>query len=310
MTQRSWLDDEPRVGDLLRQAVRLFRRGVRRPLALLVGSGLLAVLLAAALVVAQRSYQPRILLRVVEADADPTSMPELKRRLAEYVREGVFTSEPLLELAHRHGLYSKATDPRAVVEAFQRDLDVDVYQNYFVEQRSQGGTPRSARVAVSYRAGDRAKAVAVTRELGALVIARVRATREAQAERAAEHAKGAAATLEQELLERHRAIAELEGRLGEAWDPKAQVELVSLLGSLPALERRVEVAERRAGSTALGAAYEAHGVGLHFDVADDASVLSDRRSSLRFLAAAAAFLVGLPFVVLAAGAGPLFRGAT
>jgi hypothetical protein len=83
-----------------------------------------------------------------------------------------------------------------------------------------------------------------------------------------------------------------------------------LLGSLPALERGVETAERRAGSMALGAAYEAHGVGLRFDVADDASVLSDRRSSLRLVAAAVAFLAGLPFVVLAAGAGPLFRGAT
>jgi hypothetical protein len=311
VTEQSWLDREPSLAELPRQAARLFQRGVRRPLALLVGATLLALLLAGGVLLAQRSYAPRIVLRVVEADADPTSMPELKRRLAEYVRQGIFTADPLLELAHRHGLYQKQQDPRAKVEAFRRDIAVDVYQNYFVEQRVEGASPRTARVAVSYRTGDRMKAVAVTRELGALIMARVQATREEQSARAAENAQGAAAVIEQELVERQRAILELRRRLAVTWDPKDQVELVSLLGSLAPLERGVEKAERRAGSLALGAAYESHGMGLRIDVADDASIpLADQRGALRLVLAGVVFFCGLPFVVLAVGAGPLFRGAT
>jgi hypothetical protein len=311
VTETSWLDREPSLAELPRQAARLFQRGVRRPLALCVGLALLALLLVGGTFFAKRSYAPRIVLRAVEADADPSSMPELKRRLAEYVRQGIFTTDPLLELANRHGLYQKLTDPHARVEAFRRDIAVDVYQNYFVEQRIEGESPRSARVAVSYRAGDRKKAVDVTRELGALIIARVQATREEQSTRAAENAKDAAVSLEQVLVERHRAIAALKHRLEVSWDPEAQVELVSLVGSLPALERGAEKAERRAGALALGAAYEAHGVGLRFDVADDASLpVSDQRLSLQLVMVGVVFLCGLPLVVLAVGAGPLFRGAT
>ena len=311
MIEHRWLASERGFGELPRQALWLFRRGLARPLVLLLGILVLAAGLAGSILLAHRTYEPRVVLRVVEADRDPTSATELKRRLAEYVRDGVFTAEPLLELAHRYGLYPKIRDRRALFEAFRRDIDVDVYQNYFVEQRENGQAPRSARVAISYRAGDRAAAVAVTRDLGALVVARVTAAREEQARRAAAVAQSAAATLEQALTDRYREAAETRARAGAEPDPALQVKLVGLLGSLPGLERQVEGAERRAGMLDLGAAYESHGIGLRFDVADDASApLFDRHSSLRLLGAGVAFLFGVPLVVLAVGAGTRTRGVS
>jgi hypothetical protein len=310
MTSPSWLDDERSFALLPRQAFWLLRRGARRPLAVVLGALASAALVLLALLVERRSYEPRIVLRVTEANADPGSTPELKRRLAEYVREGALTSAPLLELVHRFGLYPKL-DPQAAVQAFRRDIDVDVYQNYFVEPRSEGDTPRSARVAVSYRGKDRETAIAVTSELGAIVVARVRATREEQAARAATAARRNSEQLENSLVERYGDIASARRRLAQTWAPKDQVALVSLTGSLPALEQRVTAAERRAGALALGAAYEAHGVGLTFDVADEPSVpVSDPRLPLHVLAAVAAFLCGLPLVVIGAGAGLFSREAT
>jgi hypothetical protein len=313
VTEASWIRQERPLTDAFWQSLRLARAGLRRPLWVGLGSvGLLAVL-GLSLVLATRSYAPRVVLRVIEADRDPGSMPELKRKLGEYVRDGVFTSEPLLDLIHRYHLYPKAVavSPRRAVEAFRRDIDVEVYQNYFVEQRSENEAPRSARVAVSYRSGNRDTALAVTRDLGALVVVRMTAEREAQARRASETAKLGAETLEQALVSRLAAIAEkqrkVEGR--GTPDPAAQVELVSLLGSVPALQQQVDAAERRAAALDLGAAFEARGIGLRFDIAEDADApLFDRHSRLRLLGLATAFVLGLPLVLLTVGAFNTARG--
>jgi len=311
MTDSSWLDDERSFRLLPRQALWLLRCGARRPWAVTLGVLTSAVLLSLAVLLAPKHYEPRVVLRLTEADADPASMPDMKRRLAESVRDSALTSAPLLELAGRYGLYPKAVDPRAVIEAFRRDVDVEVFQNYFVEPRTEGETPRSARVAVSYRASDRETAIAVTRELGALVIERVRAAGEQQAKRSAAAARETSAGLEGALADRYAAIARTRHRLEAGWDADDQVSLVSLTGSLPALEQRVGLAQRRAGLLALGAAYEENGVGLTFELASDATVpLSEQGSMRRWLAATMAFLCCLPFVVIGAGAGLFSKGLT
>jgi len=313
VTERSWMFHERPLSDVFRQSLRLLQNGLRRPLWVGVGCFGLAGALGLSLRASERSYRPRVVLRVIEADRDPGSMPELKRKLGEYVREGVFTSEPLIDLIHRYHLYPKLAtlNPRRAVEAFRRDLDVDVYQNYFVEQRSEGEAPRSARVAVSYRSSDRDTALSVTRDLGALIVVRMTAEREAQARRASATAQIGAETLEQALVTRLAQIADKQRELEQnrAPDPHTQVELVSLLGSVPALELEVDAAERRAATLDLGADFEARGIGLRFDVAEDADApLFDRHSRLRLLALAGAFVLGLPLVLLTAGAFNTARG--
>ena len=313
MIEPSWIGHERPLTDAFRQSLRLVRQGLRRPLWLGLGSLGLAAVLGFSLVFSNRSYTPRVVLRVIEADRDPGSMPELKRKLGEYVRQGVFTSEPLLDLIRRYHLYPKlaAVSPRRAIESFRRDIDVEVYQNYFVEQRSENEAPRSARVAVSYRSGNRDLALSVTRDLGALVVVRMTAEREAQARRASESAKIGAETLEQALVTRLAAISDKQRVLdtARAPDPATQVELVSLLGSVPALQQQVDAAERRAATLDLGAAFEARGIGLRFDIAEDADApLFDRHSRLRLVGLASAFVLGLPLVLLTVGAFNTARG--
>src|ERR1041384_1873106 len=152
MTAESWLEQEATLRDGFRQAGRLFVRGLKRP-GLTIA---LAVAIGAALIAPRNGYAPRLLLRVVEADRDPTSMPQPKRKLREYVRQALLTSDKLVPLIRRYGLYPSLArrNMRAALESFREDIDVDVYQNYFVEQRTPGAAPRSARVAVSYRGSD------------------------------------------------------------------------------------------------------------------------------------------------------------
>src|SRR5262249_37708108 len=153
-------------------------------------------------------------------------------------------------------LYPRAADRSAALAKFRRDIDVDVYQNYFVEPRASGERPRSARVLVSYRDSDRRTAVAVTRELAELVVARVRATRAEQSARAAAGSAQAARSLQQVLDTRYARLAELKRDLGTNPDPTRQVEAVSLEGSIGALEQQVDQAEKRATAVSLARASE------------------------------------------------------
>ncbi len=307
MKGRSWLDDEPRASAYVAQAARLLRSGVKRPLALFVTVALLATALGCALSLTRRGYAPRYVMRVVETDRDPSGTPRPRRQLAEYVQQAVFTSEPLLELIRRYGLYPSLArkNPRAALDSFREDIHVDVYQNYFVEERSVGAAPRSARLVVSYHGPDRDVAIGVTRDLGALIRTHELQTRRDQSERAADLAKSEVDAVNQAVLSRVREIAARRSAIDRAPGaaPELQVELVSLLGSLDALERQQEVSERREAALALGAALEGQGLGMSFEVVEDASLATDTERRAGSLAlAGVSFLVGLPLTAMAVGA--------
>ena len=304
----TWFDSEPRLVDFVRQGAELCVGGVRRPWHTLLVSLAAAALVAAALAFRDHAYKPRLLLRLEEGGGDAVAGgANIKRRLGTYVREGVFTSEPLLAIIRRHGLYPSlaAKNPRAALDSFREDIEVDVYQNYFVESREPGTTPRSARVAVSYHSPEREKALAVTRELGALIKERETRLRREQAERSAEEAGRVRDALRAAVQRRSLEIAAKQSEVltTTAPDPAAQVELVGLLGSMDTLERDLEAANRRASSFQLGAALEQGGVGLRVEVVDDATLPNEaRRSHWIVLAAGASFLFGLPLSAMAVGA--------
>jgi hypothetical protein len=311
-----WLTSEVGVLAALEQAVLLCRRGMSRPWLTLLVSGLLAAALTAFVVFRHHDYAPRFVLRVVEADRAPTTTaPALKRQLAEYVRQAVFTSEPLLGVMERHGLYPslRKKNTRAALEAFKEDIEVEVYQNYFVEERRADRGPRSVRLTVSFHAKDPNLALAVTRDLGALIVKREQERRREQSRAIAARAEQARDVLVQaaqrrasEIFDKRRALEQ-----SKRADPRQQVELVGLLGSLDGLERRAETAERRAAALDMNAALEQQGIGLYFDVVDDGA-LPGRAAQLQgeLLSAGLAILLALPLLAMAVGAATLQRGQT
>lgn len=301
------MDDEPRIRVAAGQLVRLFRAGLARRAPLVVVTLLYAAALAGGLAWSKDSYAPVYVLRVVEADRDPVGMPRPRRQLADYVRMAVFTSEPLLELMNRYHLYPSLArkNPRAALESFREDIEVDVRQNYFVEERAAGGAPRSARLIVRYRNADPDVAVRVTRELGELVAEHERASREAESAAAAAAARQQVEEARQALAARRAAVAEMGAELARDGDSSAgrRIGYIGLLGSLPALELQQDERERRAASLALGAALERRGIGMRFEVASDASLPADsggRRA--RLVLAGLAFAFGWPLIAVGVGA--------
>jgi hypothetical protein len=307
MTTSSWFDEEAPASASLRQAARLVVAGFKRPFVLLVVAAIAALALAAVVLFSKRSYAPEYLLRVVEPERDSRGMPRPRRQLAEYVRQAVFTSKPLLEIMSRYGLYPSLArkNPRAALESFKEDIQVEVYQNYFVEDRPIGSAPRSARLSVSYHNASPELAVQVTRELGALIVDHERAARRAQATRAAESAKHEVDAAREALIARRAQVASEREQLEKDPfdDPRRRVELVGLLGSLPRLEARQNETERREAELSLGAALERSGNGMSFQVVDNGALASGagaRNSQIGFTVAT--FLLALPLMAMGVGA--------
>jgi hypothetical protein len=308
MSKQPWLTEEVSFSAAIEQAVQLCRAGLRRPwLTLSLGLGA-PLLLVGFLLFGRRDYAPVFVFRVVEAQGSAGhDGPPLKRQLADYVRQAIFTSEPLLALMRRHGLYPSLMrrNERGALEAFKEDITVDVYQNYFVEDRSRGKGPRSARLSVSFHSKDPHLALAVTRDLGALIERHELAARSEQALAAASSAERARDTWVAAWQRRSADIVAKRSELDRgAWgDPRAQVELIGLLGSLDALQREVETAERRAAALRLSAAWERGGMALNFAVVDDGA-LPGRAARLQAAAWAGVttLFCGLPLIAMAVGA--------
>ena len=307
MSRQPWLTSELGVLGALRQSVELCRRGFARGGLTVLLTSLVTILVLGALLLRARSYAPRFALRVVEAEQQTGEIAPLKRQLREYVRQAVFTSTPLLELMRRHGLYPRLAQKnvRAALESFKEDIEVEVYQNYFVEERAAGSAPRSARLTVSFRDKDPGRALAVTRDLGKLIVERQRAFRREQTRALASSAERARDTLVDALRQRSAEVVRKEVALDRsaAPDPRLQVELVGLLGSIPALEQQVDAADRRAASLGMEATLERHGVGMSFDVVDEGSLPArGGRVSALLVTGFATFLFGLPLIATAVGA--------
>jgi hypothetical protein len=313
MAEPPWLTSEVGIAATLRQGFALLRGGMQRPWRTLLATAGLACALGGFFALRHRDYAPSFVLRVVEADRKSNvSTPALKRQLAEYVRQGVFTSEPLLALMRKHQLYPTLmrNNPRAALDTFKEDIDIEVYQNYFVEERRAGGAPRSARLTVSFHAKDPNLALAVTRDLGALIVEREQARRRDLAKDSAARADQARDLLVQAVQRRSSEILAKQRALSQApADAQSQVELVGLMGSLEALERQASEAERRSAAAGLGAALEHRGIGLYFEVVDDGS-LPGRASRIRAEVSmvSAAVLLSLPLIAMAVGAVSFKRG--
>jgi len=304
---RTWFDDELALTSALGQLRQLLLSGLERTRLMLLTGTLCAAAIAGGVMWKKYSYAPQYVLRVVEADRDPTGVPRPRQQLGEYVREAVFTSEPLLDVMSRHGLYAglAARNARAALESFRQDIDVEVRQNYFVDERPTGAPPRSALLFLSYHNADPEVAVGVTRELGELVVKHEQATREREAAHAADVAKAQVDDARQALAVRRAAIASMRADLdrGGVAGFERRIVLIGLLGSVPSLERDQDERERRAASLALGAALERRGVGTLFEVVNDAVLPSDTRArSVRAIVAGAAFVLALPLLAIAVGA--------
>lgn len=314
MRQSDWVARERGLKLGLLQARRLLELGLRRPFTSLVASVGLALVALSGVVLLRPAYQPRYVIRVIENDRDPGMTTRPNRQLREYVLGSIFTSDPLFRIMQKDGVSPALLrkNPRAALESFREDIEVEVYRNYFVAARDEKSPPRSARVAVRYESKDPDLALAVTRDLGQLIVEHEQEVRRVRALRAAREADRFVNVLASTLEERRRRVLAAKTAMGSGTglDSERVVELVSLAGSLEPLELRLAEAERQKASLDLGSAFADHGAGMFFEIVDSGSIPPSARAHVkRYLAVFLGSLCfGFPLVAIAVGAFAPKRG--
>jgi hypothetical protein len=294
-----WIDGEARLGAAMRaEVVHLRRRAWRRPLVLLG-----VVLLATAAVVGKvvlpaRVYQTEVVIRLVEGLIDTSTEPSTTAAISGYVADVAFSSEHLLELIHRHELYSRylARDPRLAVEKFRDDIGIDCWRNYFASARDYGELGRSAHITVTYRALDAELAYRVAQDLAQLVIDSYQAQRRESADQAAALAQEQMTQIAAEVDRRKAEIASQEQRLAEHYSARELVELTTRKELLAGLQHLL--GNRRALSESLEfrSALEREDLGMDFEIVDRGAV--DKPMMSRRLVAATTAAVVFPVVLL------------
>jgi hypothetical protein len=312
MTMPSWIDSEPGPLATLRQAARMLRGGFQRPVVTVATTLLLVAALVGKLAWTQPAYAPRFVLRVVEMGDNPLSSPRPTQELAATIREVIWTDDALLDLVQRHQLYpGLRQDPRAALDAFRRDIEVNVSDNYFVQERSATDPPRSARIVVRFRSIEPDLAITVTRALGTLIVDRELASRADRAVRTHAHIDQELGRARHRQLELRAQIATKQREMAALplGSPRLGVELVSALGALDGQEKQTLALERREALVSLGAAAETEGLGLRFTVVDDGAIPRSAGRGPGRLAAVAllASMLALPLVALGVGAGSASR---
>lgn len=305
----SWIDQEPGIVDAISESFRLLGRGLGRPLTVLSITLALALLLGGFGLVKKFLHAPRFVLRAVETDYNPATSPRPKRKLRDYVHQAVFTHSRLLDLIKKHGLCPSLTrkNPHGAVESFREDIEVDVYRNYFVVERSAHEPPRSARISIRYKSEDPRRALAVTRDLGRLIIENESHAARERAEAATRQAADEVARTQQQVLDVRQKLAAATQRWASTAGPDSSplaVEVMKLTAQLRSLEERRELAERRKVQLDLGAALVQHDLGLRFEVVDDGAVSNTEREkkTVALTLALGGFFGLLPFVTLVVAA--------
>jgi hypothetical protein len=294
----------------LAQAARLIARSRARPLRIVGWAALCAVLVVTGTALVERRFSPRFVLSATEAERDAEIIPPPKRALREYVLGAVFTSSRLLQIAQEQGLYANlvADDPHAAVESFREDIRVEVYRNWFVEERSSKDVPRSARIAITYLSADRRLAMRVTERLGELVVEHELERRRAHADRVARDAEGDLRSARERLLKEKRRWVEKSFAVARDHRAASRIDLASSTRDLERLEQELELAERRKAALELGGALEHADLGLRFEVVErgDIPISAELEAGELALLGALVFLLGLPLSALGVGA---FDGA-
>jgi hypothetical protein len=297
-----WMSREPGIREAFVELGRLGRRAAGLPVRILLGSLLLALLVVGFVVLKGHRFGPRYLLRVVESDRAASEAPHGKRALRDHVLHNTFSNGRLLEIIRRNGLYPALArrDPNAAVNSFREDIEVEVYRNYFVEERSPEEPPRSARIAVRFRSEDRALALAVTRELGGLIVEHEGIARRQQAQAAVRDTNSALERMRDEFQSRQKRMTERLLAVESRKDPGAMLELVDLGDGLEAIGGRLGELEKTSAALEVGAAFEQRSAGLRFEVIEQGGVPGsegmDTKDALGL--GMLTFVFGLPLVGL------------
>lgn len=255
--------------ETLTELVYLMRRARFLWLRITLVALALAGLYAVRKIRAVPEFESRVVLRISEGEGDRGTRPRPARQIQSHVYDVIFNKQRLRELADKFGLERSAfaRDNEAGLENLRDAIEVEVWQNYFLDEYAQ---EKTARIAISYTGGDPQKVLQVTRALATMYI-----EEEQQARLSiSEDALGAN---EQLIDEGREDLERAEGRVAEARLKLAQSRDVSTasleLGraevEMAALRQQFNGLEQRRTELEVQLGYERHQLGLHIEIVDN-----------------------------------------
>ena len=170
---QNWFEEEPPLGAATTGAIRRLARRATATWPLWVG---VAVAGSVALTVWRVRHVPlyevTVVLRVSEGGVRTPGAEVAAGLLRARVNELAFTRARLTELAGRRPAAFKgmAPDPESLPDEIRRRTDVVITDDDFIEDRDPTDPPRSARIALSYRAATPEVAWTVAHDLAELII--------------------------------------------------------------------------------------------------------------------------------------------
>lgn len=214
----------------------------------------------------KQRFEASVAFRVVErleGQAEADAQPQTKRQLRDYMMDGIFTRKRCRRLVDKYKLYPEWTviSLDRGVDALRSDINVEVWQNYFLRESWGDATPRSARIRITYGYTDLEKAVAVVGELGDMIQRHEATVRRELARQAAHEATLMEQRAGARMDELRRRLTQAQVALAEAPPHEhaaLQVEISQLRPMIEATELQMVQLHSEAGMTELRAGLEAN----------------------------------------------------
>ncbi|HUH05903.1 MAG TPA: hypothetical protein VML75_28130 [Kofleriaceae bacterium] len=308
-----WIEAERSSHSFVRELQRLKRRAKARP----IGFVLLAALLASAVVYKRsrrpETYKARVVMVVTEGELSTDRTPLPRKELRDYVTALSFTRARLLSVVEEHDLYPARAvrgDDYAAA-AMRSNLKVEVYRNYFANDRGFETARRSARIGIIFRDSNPERATRVARRVAELIAETESRRREQSSSDAVDQSRAISSRartameerrtqLTEALLARDRARTANE-RLREA---ELSLEIERLEQQLEADRTLVRLTEADVRDIELRAALDTSRLGLSFEVADEHAPEARDPNAWLVLAAlgVVSFVFLLPLCAIGVGA--------
>jgi hypothetical protein len=215
-------------------------------------------------------------LSVTEGDLDPTTAPRPQRQLRRYVEDVILSRPNVLAIAKQNQLVSAerlATDPMRAYDNMRDDIEVEVYRNYFLEDRGEHSAARSARLVIRYCNKDPDVAMTVARMLAQLLIERESESRRDEAKQALDSARATVREISDDIQSKRQELYQQELEASRPGRPRditmrATVAASRLRAQIVALDSRLTILRKEANDLELRSAIERGQLGLMFQLVD------------------------------------------
>lgn len=304
-----WYDDEEPGGQVARrELLRLIKHGHSKKITILLITIVISSFFIFRSLTKLPSYSSSITFRVIEQKRAIDTGERLmsKGAIIEYILDGILNHQTSLKLVQKHNIYKPEMkiDERLATSELVNDLDIRVFQNFFLETDSDNA--RSAHVKILYAAKDPTTSFAVVQDVARLIRNDALKTRKqetalfrSQTERALQESRRSLNEIETQMANIRVAQNTAHGQESAL----LRFKMRKLRGAQISIENQTQQVELSKAQNELRASMEEQYAGLTFYLVDYTRPRSDDKAGVlsKILTGILIFFFVLPFVGIIIG---------